>query len=134
MGQHVALRQDTSLLVEHGAEHLVGIDESLHEHIGTTLADESHGLLCRVELVVSIDERHAVHQLGVLRVVLHGLACANHNCGYETSLQCAGHCATRGIVLGPHDGKTLHHLLLGEVAQELIKVQNAIHQCLILFC
>ena len=44
MSQHITLGQDACFLVEHSAQQVIGINQTLHQHVGFTLTHEGNSL------------------------------------------------------------------------------------------
>ena len=71
LGEHIAFRQHTVLLVQHGTQQIVGVYAPLHQHVGIALADNLHGTAGGIVGVVGI------HIADVAVVVLHSLVAAD---------------------------------------------------------
>ncbi len=127
MRHHSAGGQQAVLLVEHGAQQIVGIDEALHEHVGAALAHIGHG---GARSLVGIG---ALHHGATRRIVAQrggerrGRLAVEAACDY-TQAQAAGYRLDGSLVVGTHDCHTHGCGGLGEKSGDhCIKVANRAH-------
>ena len=78
MSQHLALRQQAVLLVEDGTEQVVGVDDALHQNVGTTLTHDAHRLAGRLIGVLDVNGTDIVGILLQRRIFLKDRRIANH--------------------------------------------------------
>ena len=63
MTQHTSLRQETVFLVQHRTKQVVGIDNTLHQHVSMTFAHQEHTLLSSHIGTAGLEH---FHMIGVL--------------------------------------------------------------------
>ena len=78
MCQHAALDEDALLLVEHGAQEVVGVQRTLHKHVGAAFAHLFHGMTRRIVGVAGYDEGHLVWIVGSQTASDVSLSCVSH--------------------------------------------------------
>ena len=132
MGQHASLWQQSRLLVQDGAQQVVGVQQALHHHVGPSFAAQRHGLQRSLVGIGRLDVGGMLAK-GV-EGVAHFLALAHQQCVDHLVFQCLQHGTLRAFVVGAHHCHPLALAAALQVAYHLGEILNCVHIDSIGFC
>lgn len=113
VGQHTTLGQDARLFVEHGMQQVVGIEQTLLQHIGLTLAHQCDGLAGGI---VGVGGLYILHARGVIlgKDGLGFLGASHQNCIHKTLVDSTAYGILRRLIVRTN---YCHTALVGAAAQ-----------------
>ena len=132
MGEDPAFREDTSFLVKHGVQQVVGVDKSFHQHVGLSLAHQCHSLAGCIVAVVGCHETHMVGMWSESRIGPHLFLAAHKNGIDELFVESPGYGILSGVVGGAYHCYSFSSPQLGQMCNKLLKIGNGFHN--VRFC
>ena len=128
MGEHLATRQYAPLLVEHGAQQCVGVQQSLHQQVGLALAHHGHSQLGCLYLRAGLDVAHTAARPCTDARLLPDCRTIAHKQGLDKSgLNRTHHGTGRGGIAAAHHSQTAHAAQTGQVGCHVIKSSDRLH-------
>ena len=127
MGQHVTLGQNAGFLVQDGTQQVVGVDQTLHQHVGLVLTHQSDSLSGSVIGISSVNITD-VGGKGLQGLIGTELFFTAHEDGFnKTCLKSLSAGSGSFLIGSPNDSHTFLHIVLFEMSDQLIEILNGIH-------
>ncbi len=122
MCKHAPARENSGLLVEYGAQQIVGVEHAFHQNRGFSFADKAHSFAGGLVAVGRLDKADVGGMAHQLCVLLHFIA-ASYEYGVGESMRDgASDSLLGGGVGGPHHSHGAPVAPQAETFDELVKI------------
>ena len=129
VGEHLALGQQSALLVEHCPQQGGGVQHTLHHGVGLAAASQGHGLCGGGFVRGGGDEVHvSTVVLGHAGQLAHGLYIAHKDGFGKTVLYCLHGGSRRTGIAAAHNGYTAALLALRQVCGQGFETMDGWHK------